>query len=143
MTELVIGCAIAIMAVVGFQFNPPAELKTNPLQTPSRQTQVHRNVTVSIMTPHPGYRLKTLEQRRVKGATGILMELVAPNPNGVYAAVITAVNKTVRIPENDAVKVYITGKIWDWGIDSRYNYLADQTDYYALFPGNNPTPNTK
>jgi hypothetical protein len=53
-----------------------------------------------------------------------------------YAAVITNIKDSVRIPkETDIVKVYITGKDWNWSDKNDYIFVEDKQEFEEITKG--------
>jgi hypothetical protein len=53
-----------------------------------------------------------------------------------YAAVITNIQDSVRIPkETDIVKIYITGKNWDWSDQNDYIFVEDKQEFEKITKG--------
>ena len=89
--------------------------------------EAEKLITVSLNAPNPGYSIQIQSIYQNHQSTFIHAHIIQPNPEMNYAAVITNIKDSVRIPkETGIVKVYITGKDWNW---------SDQNDYIFVEAG--------
>jgi len=58
-----------------------------------------KSITVSLNAPNPGYSIKILSVYQNSQNTFIHAHIIQPDPEMNYAAVITKIQDSVRIPE--------------------------------------------
>ena len=92
-----------------------------------------KSITVSLNAPNPGYSIKILSVYQNRQSTFIHAQIIQPDPDMNYAAVITNIQDSVRIPkETDIVKIYITGKNWDWSDQNDYIFVEDKQEFEEI-----------
>ncbi len=95
-----------------------------------------KSITVSLNAPNPGYSIKILSVYQNRQSTFIHAHIIKPDPDMNYAAVITNIKDSVRIPEEtDIVKIYITGKNWDWSDQNDYIFVEDKQEFEQIIKG--------
>jgi hypothetical protein len=95
-----------------------------------------KSITVSLNAPNPGYSIKILSVYQNRQSTFIHAQIIQPDPDMNYAAVITNIQDSVRIPkETDIVKIYITGKNWDWSDQNDYIFVEDKQEFEKITKG--------
>jgi hypothetical protein len=95
-----------------------------------------KSITVSLNAPNPGYSIKILSVYQNRQSTFIHAHIIHPDPDMNYAAVITNIQDSVRIPkETDIVKIYITGKNWDWSDQNDYIFVEDKQEFEKITKG--------
>jgi hypothetical protein len=93
-------------------------------------------ITVSLNAPNPGYSIKIQSVYQNHQSTFIYAYIIQPDPEMNYAAVITNIKDSVRIPkETDVVKVYITGKDWNWSDENDYIFVEDKQEFEEITKG--------
>ena len=93
-------------------------------------------ITVSLNAPNPGYSIKIQTVFQNYQSTFIHAHITQPNPDMNYAAVITNIKDSVRIPkETDIVKIYITGKNWNWSDQNDYIFMEDKQEFEEITKG--------
>jgi hypothetical protein len=92
-----------------------------------------KSITVSLNAPNPGYSIKIRTVFQNHQSTFIHAHITQPNPDMNYAAVITNIKDSVRIPkETDIVKIYITGKNWNWSDQNDYIFVEDKQEFEKI-----------
>jgi hypothetical protein len=95
-----------------------------------------KSITVSLNAPNPGYSIKILSVYQNPQSTFIHAHITQPDPDMNYAAVITNIKDSVGIPkETDIVKVYITGKNWNWSDQNDYIFIEDKQEFEKITKG--------
>ena len=95
-----------------------------------------KSITVSLNAPNPGYSIKILSVYQNRQSTFIHAQIIQPDPDMNYAAVITNIQDSVRIPEEtDIVKIYITGKDWNWSDQNDYIFVEDKQEFEEITKG--------
>ena len=95
-----------------------------------------KSITVSLNAPNPGYSIKILSVYQNSQNTFIHAHIIQPDPEMNYAAVITNIQDSVRIPEEtDIVKIYITGKDWNWSDQNDYIFVEDKQEFEKITKG--------
>jgi hypothetical protein len=96
-----------------------------------------KSISVSLKAPNPGYSIQILSVYQDRQSTFIHAHIIQPNPEMNYAAVITNIKDSVRIPpkETDIVKIYITGKDWNWSDQNDYIYVEDKQEFEEITKG--------
>ena len=95
-----------------------------------------KSITVSLNAPNPGYSIKILSVYQNSQNTFIHAHIIQPDPEMNYAAVITNIQDSVRIPEEtDIVKIYITGKDWNWSDQNDYIFVEDKQEFEKITIG--------
>ena len=93
-------------------------------------------ITVSLNAPNPGYSIQILSVYQNRQSTFIHAHITQPDSDMNYAAVITNIKDSVRIPkETDIVKVYITGKDWNWSDKNDYIFVEDKQEFEEITKG--------
>ncbi len=85
--------------------------------------------TLSLTTPHPGWKLSVDTIYKSNNRVGILAN-VATDPQGLFPQVISKQEKTILInsPQHP-VTVIITGKTWGWANpDEPYLFVNDLSE---------------
>ena len=87
-------------------------------------------ITVSLNAPNPGYSIQIQSVYQNRQSTFIHAHIVQPDPEMKYAAVITNIKDSVRLPqETDIVKIYITGKNWNWSDNNEYLFVENKKEF--------------
>ena len=95
-----------------------------------------KSITVSLNAPNPGYSIKILSVFQNRQSTFIHAHIIHPDPDMNYAAVITNIQDSVSTPkETDIVKVYITGKNWNWSDQNDYIFVEDKQEFEEITKG--------
>jgi hypothetical protein len=95
-----------------------------------------KSITVSLNAPNPGYALQIQSVYQNRQSIFIHAHIIQPDPDMNYASVITNIKESVRIPkETDIVKVYITGKDWDWSDKNDYIFVEDKQEFEEITKG--------
>ena len=95
-----------------------------------------KSITVSLNAPNPGYSIQILSAYQNHQGAFIHAHIIQPDPDMNYAAVITNIKDSVRIPkETDSVKVYITGKDWNWSDQNDYIFVEDKKEFEKITKG--------
>jgi hypothetical protein len=95
-----------------------------------------KSITVSLNAPNPGYSIQILSAYQNHQSTFIHAHIIQPDPDMNYAAVITNIKDSVRIPkETDIVKIYITGKDWNWSDKNDYIFVEDKQEFEEITKG--------
>ena len=98
--------------------------------------ETEKLITVSLDAPNPGYSIKIQAVFQNHQSTFIHAHIIPPDPGMNYAAVITNIKDSVRIPkETDVVKIYITGKNWNWSDQNDYIYVEDNQEFEEITKG--------
>jgi hypothetical protein len=98
--------------------------------------EAEKLITVSLNAPNPGYSIKVQSVYQNQQSTFIHAHIIQPDPGTNYAAVITNIKDSVRIPkETDMVKVYITGKNWSWSDENDYIFVEDKQEFEEITKG--------
>ncbi len=93
-------------------------------------------ITVSLNAPNPGYSLQIQSVYQNRQSIFIHAHIIQPDPDMNYAAVITNIKDSVRIPkETDIVKVYITGKDWNWSDKNDCIFVEDKREFEEIEKG--------
>ncbi len=93
-------------------------------------------ITVSLNAPNPGYSIRIQSAYRSCRTTFIHAHILQPNPEMRYAAVITNIKDSVRVPEDtDIFRIYITGKDWNWSDQSDYIFIEDKQEFEEITKG--------
>ena len=93
-------------------------------------------ITVSLNAPNPGYSLQIQSVFQNRQSTFIYAHITQPDPDMNYAAVITNIKDSVTIPKKaDIVKVYITGKNWNWSDQNDYIFVEDKQEFEEITKG--------
>ena len=93
-------------------------------------------ITVSLNAPNPGYSIKILSVYQNHQSTFIHAHITQPVPDMNYAAVITNIKDSVSTTkETDIVKVYITGKNWNWSDKNDYIFIEDKQEFEKITKG--------
>jgi hypothetical protein len=93
-------------------------------------------ITVSLNAPNPGYSLQIQSVYQNPQSTFIHAHINQPDPDMNYASVITIIKDSVRIPkETDNVKIYITGKNWNWSDKNDYIFVDDKQEFKEITKG--------
>ena len=93
-------------------------------------------ITVSLNAPNPGYSIQIQSVYQKHQCTIIHAHIIQPDPDMNYAAVITNIKDSVRIPkETDNVKMYITGKNWNWSDQNDYIFVEDKKELDEITKG--------
>ena len=93
-------------------------------------------ITVSLNAPNPGYSIKIQTVFQNHQSTFIHAHINQPAPDMNYAAVITNIKDNVTVPkETDIVKVYITGKTWNWSDKNDYIFVEDKQEFEEITKG--------
>lgn len=93
-------------------------------------------ITVSLNAPNPGYSIKVESVYQNQKSTFIHAHIIQPDPGTNYAAVITNIKDSVTIPkETDIVKIYITGKDWNWSDKNDYIFVEDKQEFEEIKKG--------
>lgn len=98
--------------------------------------------TVSIQTPHPGFRLEILRIDRVEDRTLVLAKIHAPADDGMmFSMVISEISDTVLVEKPlPAPEVMLTGRTWGWGNEPD---VGSPERYAKRFPDAEPVPFTR
>jgi hypothetical protein len=95
-----------------------------------------KSITVSLNAPNPGYSIKILSVYQNHQSTFIHAHITQPDPDMNYAAVITNIKDSVSTTkETDIVKVYITGKNWNWSDKNDYIFIEDKQEFEKITKG--------
>jgi hypothetical protein len=95
-----------------------------------------KSISVSLNAPNPGYSIQILSVYQNSQSTFIHAHIIQPDPDMNYAAVITNIQDSVRIPkETDIVKIYITGKDWNWSDQNDYIFVEDKQEFEKITKG--------
>jgi hypothetical protein len=95
-----------------------------------------KSITVSLNAPNPGYALQIQSVYQNRQSIFIHAHIIQPDPDMNYASVITNIKESVRIPkETDIVKVYITGKDWNWSDQNDYIFVEDKQEFEEITKG--------
>jgi len=93
-------------------------------------------IIVSLNAPNPGYSIKIQTVFQNHQSTFIHAHIIPPDPDMIYAAVITNIIDSVRIPkETGVVKIYITGKDWNWSDQNDYIFVEDKKEFEKITKG--------
>lgn len=96
-------------------------------------------LTVSVQTPHPGFRLEILRVDRLDNQIQVLARVHPPEDSGMmFPMVISEISDTVKVAEPLLVtRVFVTGRSWGWGEEE----AVDSPEAYAQrFPDAVPVP---
>ncbi len=99
-------------------------------------------LTVTLQTPHPGFRLEILRVDRVEDRTHVLARIHGPEEDGMmFPMVISEVSDTVFVREPvQEFTVIVVGRTWGWGDEK----AVDSPEAYAeLYPKAVPVPFTR
>jgi hypothetical protein len=95
-----------------------------------------KSITVSLNAPNPGYSIQILSAYQNHQGAFIHAHIIQPDPDMNYAAVITNIKDSVTIPkETDIVKIYITGKDWNWSDKNDYIFVEDKQEFEEITKG--------
>jgi hypothetical protein len=98
--------------------------------------EAEKSITVSLNAPNPGYSLQIQSVYQNRQSIFIHAHIIQPDPDMNYAAVITNIKDSVRIPkETDIVKIYITGKDWNWSDKNDYIFVEDKQEFEEITKG--------
>jgi hypothetical protein len=98
--------------------------------------EVGDSITVSLNAPNPGYTIQILSVYQSCESTFIHAHISQLDPGMNYAAVITNIKDSIGIPkETDKVKVYITGKDWNWSDQNDYIFIEDKQEFEEITKG--------
>ena len=104
-------------------------------------TSVHtqekgESITVSLNAPNAGYSIRIQSVYQACQSTFIHAHIIQPDPNMNFAAVITNIRDSVRVPKKtDMVKIYITGKDWEWSDQNDYIFIEDKREFEKIKKG--------
>lgn len=95
--------------------------------------------TVSIQTPHPGYRLEILRIDQVEDRTLVLARIHGPEDEGMmFPMVISVISDTVWVEEAlPEPEVMVVGKTWGWGDEPD---IGSEERYADRFPDAESVP---
>ena len=94
------------------------------------------SITVSLNAPNPGYSLQIQSVYQKRNCTIIHAHVNQPDPDMIYAAVITNIKDSVEInEETDNLKIYITGKDWNWSDQNDYIFVEDRQELEEITKG--------
>ncbi len=79
---------------------PESSVLTDAKLTAEQESPAVTRVTVSAMAPHPGYGIEITGIQFAKGEAVIQYRAVLPDPNKMYAQVITEVKAVTYVPSN-------------------------------------------
>ena len=95
-----------------------------------------KSITVSLNAPNPGYSLQIQSVYQNRQSIFTHAHIIQPDPDMNYAAVITNIKDSVKVPkETDSVKVYITGKDWNWSDQNDYIFIEDKQEFEEITKG--------
>ena len=93
-------------------------------------------ITVSLNAPNPGYSIKIQTVFQNHQCTFIHAHITQPDPDMNYAAVITNIKDSVTVhKKTEIVKVYITGKDWNWSDKNDYIFVEDKQKFEEITKG--------
>ncbi|MCC5847462.1 MAG: hypothetical protein JJU29_05135 [Verrucomicrobia bacterium] len=86
-------------------------------------------VTVSLQTPHPGFGLEIERVVQKDGELHVLAKVIAPDPDMMYAMVISEVSDTVHVDAPAGkINAYVYNRTWSWD-DDRVTALDNAADF--------------
>ena len=95
-----------------------------------------KSTTVSLNAPNPGYSLQIQSVYQNRQSIFIHAHIIQPDPDMNYAAVITNIKDSVSTTkETDIVKVYITGKNWNWSDKNDYIFVENKKEFEEITKG--------
>ena len=93
-------------------------------------------ISVSLNAPNPGYSIRIQSVYQSCRTIFIHAHILQPDPDMSYAAVITTIKDSVRVPEDtDIFKIYITGKDWNWSDQGDYIFIENKQEFEKITKG--------
>lgn len=94
------------------------------------------SVTVLQNAPNPGYSIQIQSVYQKCDVTYVHAHIMQPDPDMNYASVITPIKDSTDLPKmTKIVRVYITGKNWNWSDKNDYIYIEDKKEFEEITKG--------
>ncbi|MFH1440989.1 MAG: hypothetical protein ABIH18_02970 [Candidatus Omnitrophota bacterium] len=125
------------------KFLIPAIILLYPLslnaQPPDKSTQsTTQKITVSLDVPSSGYSIKIKDVYETPKETLVLAVIQPPDPKMMVLTMIDTIRDSVYVEKiTGKIKVFITGKNWNWDNTGGYIFINNQNEFY------NETKNAK
>jgi hypothetical protein len=108
---------------------------------PAFSEEKKNELRVEIQTPHPGFELIIQRVDRNEAGLHVLARIVAPPADLMYPMVIGEANDRAVIQGDAAApKIYLLGRIWEWGDETA---VADEAAYLKAIGKADSVPFTR